>query len=94
MTCKLTNFVFIELDSRQDLQDAPSHQRSLDLDHDFCSLNIFHQSSAMIFSLSFIVRADVFSATFAISDLKSRKEADENERRHRRIETRYEEHSS
>jgi hypothetical protein len=48
----------------------------------------------MILSFSFIVRADVFSATFAISNLKFRKEADENERKHRRIETRHEEHSS
>jgi hypothetical protein len=48
----------------------------------------------MILSSLFIVRTDVFSATLAISDLKSRKEADENEREHRRIETRYEEHSS
>jgi hypothetical protein len=48
----------------------------------------------MILFFSFIVRVDVFSATFAISNLKSRKEIDENERKHRRIETRYEEHSS
>jgi hypothetical protein len=48
----------------------------------------------MIFSLSFIVRVDVFSATFAISNLKSRKEVDENERKHRRIEVKHEEHSS
>ncbi len=48
----------------------------------------------MIFSFFFIVRVDVFSTTFAISDLKSRKEVDENERKHRRIETKYEEHSS
>jgi hypothetical protein len=48
----------------------------------------------MILSLLFIVQADVFSTTFAISDLKSRKKIDENERKHRRIETRYEEHSS
>jgi hypothetical protein len=48
----------------------------------------------MIFFSFFIVRVDVSSATLAISDFKSRKEADENERKHRRIETRYEEHSS
>jgi hypothetical protein len=48
----------------------------------------------MIFSFFFIVRIDVFSATFAILNLKSRKEVDENERKHRRIETKYEEHSS
>jgi hypothetical protein len=48
----------------------------------------------MIFSLSFIVRIDVFSATFAISNLKSHKKVDENERKHRRIEAKYEEHSS
>jgi general stress protein CsbA len=48
----------------------------------------------MIFSSFFIVRIDVFSATFAISNLKSRKEVDKNEREHRRIETRHEEHSS
>jgi hypothetical protein len=48
----------------------------------------------MILSLSFIVRVDVFSATFAISDLKSRKRVDENEREHRRIEAKHEEHSS
>jgi hypothetical protein len=48
----------------------------------------------MIFSSLFIVRADVFSATLAISNLKSHKKVDENEREHRRIETRYEEHSS
>jgi hypothetical protein len=48
----------------------------------------------MILSLFFIVRIDVSSATLAISDLKSRKKIDENEREHRRIETRHEEHSS
>jgi general stress protein CsbA len=48
----------------------------------------------MIFSSFFIVRIDVFSATFAISNLKSRKKIDENKREHRRIETKYEEHSS
>jgi hypothetical protein len=48
----------------------------------------------MILSLFFIVRIDVFSATLAISNLKSRKKADENEREHRRIEAKHEEHSS
>jgi hypothetical protein len=48
----------------------------------------------MILSFFFIVRADVFSTTLAISNLKSRKKVDENEREHRRIETRHEEHSS
>jgi hypothetical protein len=59
-----------------------------------CLFNFFHQSSAMILSFFFIVRINVFSATFAISDVKSRRKADENERKHRRIETRHEEHSS
>jgi hypothetical protein len=48
----------------------------------------------MIFSSLFIARIDVFSATFAISNFKSRKKVDENERKHRRIETKYEENSS
>jgi hypothetical protein len=48
----------------------------------------------MILFFFFIVRIDVFSATFAISNFKSRKEVDENEREHRRIETKYEEHFS
>jgi hypothetical protein len=48
----------------------------------------------MILSLFFIVRIDVFSATLAISNLKSREKVDENERKHRRIEMRHEEHSS
>jgi hypothetical protein len=48
----------------------------------------------MILFLFFIVQVDVFSATFAISNLKSRKKVDENERKHRHIETKYGEHSS
>ncbi len=46
------------------------------------------------FFFFFIVRTDVFSTTFAISNLKFRKKVDENERKHHRIKTRYEEHSS
>ncbi len=48
----------------------------------------------MILSLSFVVRVDVFSATFAISNLKSRKRVDKDKRESCHIEAKYEEHFS
>jgi hypothetical protein len=105
MTCKLTNFVFIKFAFSRSFSRSSSRSSSRFSKRFFSSTLIwsrsrflffqfFHQSLTMIFFLFFIVRIDVFSTTFAISNLKFRKRIDENERKHRRIETKYKKHSS